>query len=313
MIDGFLVIDKPAGLTSHDVVQRVRKWANQRRVGHLGTLDPMATGVLPIALGEATKLSQLLTHGEKSYSARIRLGIETATYDREGEVVHEMDGPWPEREQVQKALDSFRGEIDQTPPPYSAVKQAGQPSYRRARRGEDVHLEPRRVRFDRVDFVDYEPPLVSVEVDCSAGTYLRSVAYDLGGMLGTGAHLWQLIRTRSGPFLLHQALTLEDLEARGSERVIPMAAATGLPTYEIDARTCRRVGNGVQLGRHEVRGVPPQGTLQLVRKGRLAALVEARQGIPELRTLRVFLEGTRGGARPQALEGPGESLADTES
>ncbi len=293
MIDGFLVINKSMGMTSHDVVQRVRKWAKQRRVGHLGTLDPMATGVLPIALGEATKLSRLLTHGDKSYSARIRLGVETTTYDREGEVVHETAGPWPEREQIEKALEHFRGEIDQTPPPFSAVKVDGQPSYRRARRGEEFRLEPRRVRLDRVELAGYEPPVFSVEVECSAGTYLRSIAHDLGRALGTGAHLWELIRTRSGPFLLSQALTLEELDACGQERVIPMAAATGLPTYEVDARTCRRVGNGVQLGRHEIKGVPPQGILQLVRKGRLAALVEARLGIPELRTLRVFLEGTK--------------------
>lgn len=293
MIDGFLVINKPVGMTSHDVVQRVRKWAKQRRVGHLGTLDPMATGVLPIALGEATKLSRLLTHGDKSYSARIRLGVETTTYDREGEVVHETAGPWPEREQIEKALEHFRGEIDQTPPPFSAVKVDGEPSYRRARRGEEFRLEPRRVRLDRVELVGYEPPVFSVEVECSAGTYLRSIAHDLGRALGTGAHLWELIRTRSGPFLLSQALSLEELDACGQERVIPMAAATGLPTYEVDARTCRRVGNGVQLGRHEIKGVPPQGILQLVRKGRLAALVEARLGIPELRTLRVFLEGTK--------------------
>lgn len=293
MIDGFLVINKPVGITSHDVVQRVRKWAKQRRVGHLGTLDPMATGVLPIALGEATKLSRLLTHGDKSYSARIRLGVETTTYDREGEVVHETAGPWPEREQIEKALEHFRGEIDQTPPPFSAVKVDGEPSYRRARRGEEFRLEPRRVRLDRVELVGYEPPVFSVEVECSAGTYLRSIAHDLGRALGTGAHLWELIRTRSGPFLLSQALSLEELDACGQERVIPMAAATGLPTYEVDARTCRRVGNGVQLGRHEIKGVPPQGILQLVRKGRLAALVEARLGIPELRTLRVFLEGTK--------------------
>ena len=293
MIDGFLVINKPVGMTSHDVVQRVRKWAKQRRVGHLGTLDPMATGVLPIALGEATKLSRLLTHGDKSYSARIRLGVETTTYDREGEVVHETAEPWPEREQIEKALEHFRGEIDQTPPPFSAVKVDGQPSYRRARRGEEFQLEPRRVRLDRVELVGYEPPVFSVEVECSAGTYLRSIAHDLGRALGTGAHLWELIRTRSGPFLLSQALSLEELDACGQERVIPMAAATGLPTYEVDARTCRRVGNGVQLGRHEIKGAPPQGILQLVRKGRLAALVEARLGIPELRTLRVFLEGTK--------------------
>jgi tRNA pseudouridine55 synthase len=300
VIDGFLVIDKPSGLTSHDVVQRVRRWAKQRRVGHLGTLDPLATGVLPIALGEATKLSQLLTHGEKGYRGKIRLGIETATYDREGEVIEERSGPWPTSEQVAKALDAFQGEIDQVPPPYSAVKRGGQAAYLRARRGEEVELEPRRVTIRRLEVVAYEPPFVSIEVDCSSGTYLRSIAHDLGRQLGTLGTLWELVRTRSGPFRLEAAIPLAALDELGTERVIPMAAATGLPTFPVDARTSRRVASGVQLGRHEVRGAPPEGVVQLVRDGRLVALVEAHKGLPELRTLRVFLEGS---APPSAVSG----------
>jgi len=292
LIDGFLVIDKPSGLTSHDVVQHVRRWAKQRRVGHLGTLDPLATGVLPIALGEATKLSQLLTHGDKGYRGQIRLGLETATYDREGEVIQEREEPWPTREEVTKGLDAFLGEIDQVPPPYSAVKRGGQAAYRRARRGEEVELEARRVTIRRIELVAYEPPLATVEVDCSSGTYLRSIAHDLGRQLGTLGTLWSLVRTRSGPFRLDAAIPLADLDERGAAHVIPMAAATGLPTFAIDARTSRRVANGIQLGRHEVRGAPPDGIVQLVRDGRLVALLEAHRGIPELRTLRVFLEGT---------------------
>jgi tRNA pseudouridine55 synthase len=292
VIDGFLVIDKPAGLTSHDVVQRVRRIAKQRRVGHLGTLDPLATGVLPIALGEATKLSQLLTHGAKSYRGKLQLGVETTTYDREGEVVAKRDGPWPTRAALEKALSAFQGEIEQVPPPYSAVKQGGQAAYRRARRGEEVRLEPRRVSISRIDLVSYEAPFVSLEVDCSAGTYLRSMAHDLGAALSTGAHLFDLCRTRSGPFTIEQAVTLEALEALGDgveSRVIPMLAATGLPTFEIDARVARRVRNGVQLGRHELKGAPTEGVLQLAHDGKLIALVEAQRGIPELRTLRVFV------------------------
>jgi len=294
VIDGFLVIDKPAGLTSHDVVQRVRRWAKQRRVGHLGTLDPLATGVLPIALGEATKLSQLLTHGEKSYRGKVRFGIETTTYDREGEVVRECDGPWPERDALEAALAAFRGDIEQIPPPYSAVKTGGQAAYRRARRGEEVVLEPRKVTIRRLELVEYEPPFALLEVDCSSGTYLRSIAHDLGRALGVGGHLWELCRTKSGPFTLAQAVKLDDLEVLGQERVISMVAATGLPTFEVDARTARRVANGVQLGRGEVKGVPGEGVLQLVHAGGLVALVEAQRGIPELRTLRVFLEGSGG-------------------
>ncbi|HTO71985.1 MAG TPA: tRNA pseudouridine(55) synthase TruB [Myxococcota bacterium] len=295
MIDGFLVIDKPRGLTSHDVVQRVRRIAKQRRVGHLGTLDPLATGVLPIALGEATKLSQLLTHGAKSYRGTLLLGVETTTYDREGEVVATREGPWPARAVLEKALSAFEGEIEQVPPPYSAVKQDGQAAYKRARRGEAVVLEPRRVSISRVLLTHYEPPYLSIEVDCSAGTYLRSMAHDLGGALGTGAHLYELCRTRSGPFTLDQAVSLEALEAPGAElaaRLIPMLAATGLPTFDVDARVARRMRNGVQLGRHELRGVPTEGVLQLAHAGKLVALVEAQRGIPELRTIRVFVAGT---------------------
>jgi tRNA pseudouridine55 synthase len=292
-ICGLLVINKPAGITSHDVVQHVRRWAGQRRVGHLGTLDPLATGVLPLALGEATKLSQLLTHGAKGYRGTIRLGAETTTYDREGEITASSDGPWPPRETVEKCLDQFRGEILQVPPPYSAVKLGGEAAYRRARRGEQVELEPRPVQFYRLEIVAYEPPDLEVEVECSAGTYLRSLAHDLGLELGTFAHLSDLCRTRSGPFTLEQAVTPEQLEELDESRVIPMAAATGLPSYEVDARTARRVSLGTQLGRHEVRGAPAEGTLQLVHKGRLVALLEASRGLPQLRTLRVFLEGTK--------------------
>jgi tRNA pseudouridine55 synthase len=289
-----LVIDKPAGLTSHDVVQRVRRWAGQRRVGHLGTLDPRATGVLPVALGEATKLSRLLTLGDKIYRGRVRLGIQTATYDREGETLATSEGPWPEREAVRKALESFEGEIQQVPPPYSAVKRGGEKAYRRARRGEQFELEPRTVTIHEVRLLDYEPPYVHVEVRCSAGTYLRSLAHDLGRLLGTGATLWDLARIQSGPFRFEQAVALDELEARGEEALVPMARATGLPSYEVSARTAERVAHGVQLGRHEVRGAPPRGLLQVVCGERLVALLEAEPGIPELRTVRVFLEGTAG-------------------
>jgi tRNA pseudouridine55 synthase len=293
VIDGLLVIDKPVGLTSHDVVQRVRRWAKQRRVGHLGTLDPLATGVLPIALGEATKLSQLLTHGEKEYRGHIRLGVATATYDREGEITETYSGPLPEREDIAKALERFEGPIAQVPPPYSAVKRDGEPAYRRARRGETVELDARPVTIHRLTLVSYEAPLLEVVVHCSAGTYLRSLAHDLGRSLGVGAHLHDLCRTRSGPFRLEAAVTLEKLDEEGQSRIQSMVASTGVPTYEIDARLARRVAQGTPVGRHEVRGLPAEGLLQLVRDGRLVALMEAFGGLPQLRTLRVFLEGTK--------------------
>ena len=293
MIDGVLVIDKPEGLTSHDVVDRVRGWADQRRVGHLGTLDPLATGVLPIALGEATKLSRLLTLGTKVYAGRIRLGVETATYDREGEAVREASGPSPGREEVEKGLERFRGEIEQVPPPYSAIKQRGQAAYRRARRGEEVELEPRRVTIHELSCTDYTPPFVAIEVTCSAGTYLRSLAHDLGEVLGTGGTLWDLRRTASGPFTIDQAVPVGELDQIGPERVVPMAAAALLPSYEVNRGTAERVRQGVQLARSEVRGVIAEGLVQLVYEGKLVALVEAHRGVAELRTVRVFLEWTK--------------------
>ncbi len=293
MIDGILVIDKPIGLTSHDVVQRVRRWAGQRRVGHLGTLDPLATGVLPIALGEATKLSQLLTHGDKVYRGQICLGVETTTYDREGEARDRHAGELPGKDQVAKALTHFEGEIRQVPPPYSAVKRGGEAAYVRARRGEEVELEARTVTLYRVALLGYEPPILEVEVHCTAGTYLRSLAHDLGKLLCTGAHLHELCRLKSGPFTIEQSVKLEDLPERGQERVIPMAAATGLPSLEVDSRIARRLGQGIQVGRPELRGAPVEGTVQLLHQGRLVALAELHRGLPQVRTLRVFLEGTK--------------------
>jgi tRNA pseudouridine55 synthase len=293
-MDGVLVIDKPSGLTSHDVVQRVRRFAKQRRVGHLGTLDPLATGVLPIALGEATKLSQLLTHGRKAYSGKIRLGIETNTYDREGEVVAEYAGGCPTRAEVERALAAFHGKIQQTPPPFSAIKRGGEAAYALARRGEEVRLEPRDVTIYEIDLRAYDPPFIDLSVECSAGTYLRSIAHDLGARLGTGGHLWELCRTRSGPFRLDQAVALDRLDEEGAARLIPMVDATGLPSYEVDVGVARRVSQGVQLDRLDVRGAPREGAFQLVRKGKLVALLEAEPGLPSLRTLRVFLEGTAG-------------------
>lgn len=292
-MDGVLVIDKSVGMTSHDVVQRVRRWAGQRRVGHLGTLDPLATGVLPLALGEATKLSRLLTHGRKTYRGRIRLGIETDTYDREGVATAEHAGPWPEGEKVASALGAFRGEIQQIPPPYSAVKTGGEAAYRLARKGIQVDLEPRSVTVYDLELLGYAPPFVELSVECSAGTYLRSIAHDLGVFLGIGAHLWELCRTRSGPFGIEQAARLEDLALLGERDLIHMVDATGLASLEVPVGVARRVAQGVQLSRRDVPGAPRDGLFQLVREGGLVALLEATGGLPLFRTVRVFLEGTR--------------------
>jgi tRNA pseudouridine55 synthase len=214
-MDGIFVIDKGDGLTSHDVVARVRRLTHQKRVGHAGTLDPAATGVLPMLLGQATRVAEYLSESGKAYRALIRFGVETTTYDREGEVTRLAPAAaidWLRLAQIEAALPAFLGEQDQLPPIYSAIKRGGRPLYALARAGEDVVVEPRRVRIDALRVVAWQAPDLTLDVECGKGTYIRSLAHDLGQRLGPGAHLAALRRTRSGPFTLDQAITLEQLE-----------------------------------------------------------------------------------------------------
>ncbi len=212
-MDGIFVIDKAEGMTSHDVVARVRRLARQKRVGHAGTLDPAATGVLPVLLGQATRIAEYLSESGKAYRATIRFGIETTTYDREGEVTREAPVAGLTLERIAAALPGFLGEQEQLPPIYSAIKRGGRPLYALARAGEAVEVEPRHIRIDELRIVAWESPDLTLDVECGKGTYIRSLAYDLGQRLGPGAHLAALRRTRSGPFTLAQAITLEELEA----------------------------------------------------------------------------------------------------
>ncbi len=216
MRDGLLIIDKPSGLTSHDVVQRVRRATKIRQVGHAGTLDPMATGVLVVCLGQATRVSEYLLDHDKVYRATIRLGVETSTYDADGEVVstHEVN---VERATVEQALARFVGEIRQVPPMYSAIKREGQKLYELARRGIEIEREARSVIIHSIELLDYQAPDVTIEVRCSAGTYIRSIAHDLGTALGLGGHLIELTRTAAGPFAIDQAIPLDRFEAAAHE------------------------------------------------------------------------------------------------
>ena len=209
---GILVVDKPGGLTSHEVVARVRRITQARPVGHAGTLDPMATGVLIVCLGRATRISEYLLGHDKRYRAKIRLGVETNTYDADGEVmaVREVH---VERDAVQQALAHFTGEIWQVPPMYSALKRDGQKLYELARQGIEIERAARAVVVHSLELVDFQTPDVTIDVHCSAGTYIRSIAHDLGAALDTGAHLSALRRTASGPFTIEQAVTLDELEA----------------------------------------------------------------------------------------------------
>ncbi|MGB8959617.1 MAG: tRNA pseudouridine(55) synthase TruB [Candidatus Aminicenantales bacterium] len=246
-----LIIDKPAGPTSHDVVRRVRKALAMRRVGHGGTLDPDATGVLLVAAGQATRFFPFLSKENKVYEGRIRLGLATDTRDASGRPVSEVSADLPGRAELAAAMTAFEGEILQTPPRYSAKKIAGRPVYKMARAGEEFDLEPVRITIERFALVDYRPPEVDFEAACSAGTYIRSLAHDLGRRLGCGGHLAVLRRTSVGPYGLADAVPLADFEeaaARGEEarfilpleRLLPWApAVTVRPEAEAFVRNGR--------------------------------------------------------------------------
>ncbi|MEV1289998.1 tRNA pseudouridine(55) synthase TruB [Micromonospora sp. NPDC049679] len=229
--DGLIVVDKPAGMTSHDVVSRVRRLARTRRVGHGGTLDPMATGVLIIGVNRATRLLTYVIGSGKSYTATIRLGQSTITDDAQGEVVATTPAGQVTDEAVRAGLAPLTGEIDQVPSAVSAIKVDGQRAYKRVREGEQVQLAARRVTVSRLDLLAIrrpEPDVVDVDVDvaCSSGTYIRALARDLGTALGVGGHLTALRRTTVGGFTLAEAVTLEELEERAPEVVnLPLAAA----------------------------------------------------------------------------------------
>ena len=216
MRDGILIIDKPSGPTSHDVVNRVRRATKIKQIGHAGTLDPMATGVLVVCVGQATRISEYLAGHDKAYRATIRLGIETNTYDADGEIVatHEVN---VDRARVERALAQFVGEVQQVPPMYSAIKREGQKLYELARQGIEIERAARSVIVHSIELREYEAPTAIIDVQCSAGTYVRSIAHDLGAVLGTGGHLSELQRVAAGPFTIDQAITLEAFAAAAQE------------------------------------------------------------------------------------------------
>lgn len=288
---GFLVVDKPGGWTSHDVVDAARRWLGTRRVGHLGTLDPLATGALPLAVRAATKLVPFVTSHDKSYSGAILLGVETDTLDAEGRVLRRHQGAWPDEASLRTALARFVGEIEQVPPMFSAVKKGGVPLHRLAREGQEVERAPKRVRIDRLELLKYDPPRVEIAVDCSGGTYVRVLASDLGRALGCGAHLADLRRTRSGPFRIEQAVTPEILEREAAagtiaRRLIPALGVLGLPALRLSEQEVREVRAGIEI---EATGSPrAPGTRMAAHDGagEVVAILELRPG-RRLKSLRV--------------------------
>ncbi|MHB9800400.1 tRNA pseudouridine(55) synthase TruB [Pseudomonas sp. MT3] len=210
-VNGVLVLDKPRGMSSNQALQKVRWLLNAEKAGHTGSLDPLATGVLPLCFGEATKFSQYLLDADKAYETVAQLGVTTTTGDAEGEVV-EQRVVTAGREAIEVVLPRFRGDIEQVPPMYSALKKDGQPLYKLARAGEVVEREARSVTITRLDLLAFESPCATLAVSCSKGTYVRTLVEDIGRELGCGAHVAALRRTQAGPFQLNQSVTLEELE-----------------------------------------------------------------------------------------------------
>lgn len=258
--DGILLIDKPAGVTSHDVVDEVRQRLGVRKVGHAGTLDPMATGLLVLGVGAATRLLRFLGDLDKEYEGTARLGVETDTLDADGRVVRESEVR-ASREEVRAAAAELTGEIDQEPPAYSAVKVGGRKLYEAARRGESLRAPTRRVRIASFEITGFEPPDVSFRVICSSGTYVRVLLADLGSRLGCGAHLTRLVRTRTGHLRLAEAASPAD---PGSPLPLEMAVAH-LPRVDVGSEEAAAARHGRPLapagvaGRHAV--FDPDGRL----------------------------------------------------
>lgn len=240
---------KPAGMTSHDVVAKVRRLVKAQgvtKVGHAGTLDPMATGVLILCIGSATRLSDAVMHGTKQYRATVRLGINTDTYDAEGAITQQRDTTHITPEQVQQALLPFIGDIDQIPPMYSAIKQGGKKLYDLARAGQTIEREPRRITIFALEILDCSLPDIVLQVTCSAGTYIRSLAYDLGEVLGVGGHLTALARTQSGQFTLENSIMLSMLTSENWQTflVSPRTAFADSAALDLTADQLQAIRQG---------------------------------------------------------------------
>ena len=299
-MNGFIVIDKPAGMTSHDVVHAVRRITGVKKAGHTGTLDPFATGVLPVALGEGTKAIQFLDESRKEYRAVLKLGEATDTQDLTGAVTSQSDWRALTPDDIEKAADLYRGRISQIPPMFSALKHQGVPLYKLARRGTDIIREPRAIEIFSlvIDYLDL--PEVAFTVSCSRGTYVRTLAHDMGAELGCGAHLVRLQRTVSGPFNLGMSLPLDRLAelAKTGELtdlvIAPYDVLAHLPDLQVNDRGRALVANGVVPEMGDFTGLPATPfdlgeRVRISRERRLLAIAEATGECSQwLRLMRVF-------------------------
>jgi tRNA pseudouridine55 synthase len=295
--DGLVIVDKPGGMTSHDVVARIRRLAGTRKVGHAGTLDPMATGVLVVGVGKATRLLGYLTLTEKQYDATIRLGQSTSTDDAEGEITGGAPATQVTDEILAEAVNGLTGEIQQVPPAVSAIKVDGQRAYRLARGGAAPELRPRPVTVYEFTVTAVRPVMgdgevggvldVDATVRCSSGTYIRALARDLGTALGTGGHLVRLRRTRVGGYGLEAAKTLEQLAERFEVMPLAQAAASAFPRRDLSADEARRLAHGARLP--ATGETPEHPTAAYAPDGSLVALLTEQDG--QARPLVVFAAG----------------------
>lgn len=283
-MDGVLILDKPQGISSHDAVREIRRLCGIKRVGHLGTLDPLATGVLPLVVGRTTRLSQFFLGHDRAYEAEIRFGYATDTYDARGERVTETADVELTADQIEALLKDFRGRFAQTPPPVSAKKIGGVPAYKLARKKQPVRLEPVEIEVYEFSLLAVEGSLARVRVRCSAGTYVRSLAHDLGRRLGTGAHVESLRRMAMGAFTIEGAHTLAELEVLRSENRLDEAFVEAekvlpeMPVERVDEATAALIQHGRDFrvsafgngrGAKRVKAVDPQGRLIAIGEARL--------------------------------------------
>lgn len=281
-MDGVLVIDKPEGWTSHDVVGKVRRIAQTKKVGHLGTLDPIATGVLPLVIGRATRLSQFYTRSDKVYEATVRFGFATSTYDRAGEPTTPVMEPAIDAADLERELEKFRGEFLQTPPLVSAKKVDGVRAYQLARKQVDLVLEPVPVHVYELAVLSLEGAVARIRVHCSGGTYVRSIAHDVGAALGCGAHIHELRRLGSGEFEIAQSRTLEQLQSlaesdRLLDALVPAAKMLpGFPAVFVDDLTAGQIRQGRNFPASPFRSPSASRHVKAVtRAGELVAIGEA--------------------------------------
>jgi tRNA pseudouridine55 synthase len=323
-MDALFNVYKPKGPTSHDVVARLRRASGVRRIGHAGTLDPLAEGVLVVAVGQATRLIEYLAKAEKEYLAEVTFGVETETDDAEGRVIAQRSIEGLDRGRLEAVLPQFVGEIEQRPPAYSAVNVGGRRLYELARRGQDVEAPMRRVRITRLALQEWSPPVAKLLVECSKGTYIRSLARDLGRALGCGAYLSGLVRLRVGRFVAHNAVPLDELEERlrrGEWPAVALpvdAAVAHLPRVDAGPADARRLAHGLPVARAAEpaafapapAGGAPEDASRLARvhgpDGRLLAIVEAseHEGQAVWRPVKVLVTAAAPSRGSEAEPGP---------